>query len=283
MYFNTKEIIFILDENNNPWFKAKNIAEILTYSDHDYAINKYIDEEDKKVFDHLEKNTIYINKTGLYYFILSSQTENAKILKIWIKNILLPLINQYIKNKKKIQILKEQLLIQHQHKITKLNQELFLINKQIDCILQKEDKLKEYNNITEIRKPDIIYIMTNNSDIKRNIFKVNTTTIINFKKQLEIYNTNVIDKYYYIYYKKVYNGPLIEKKFNSYMYRFNVIINNKINRETYQLYLPDLKFWLIKIIKSFDELYDNLNKNYVHMFINSKNKKSIASPIILNE
>lgn len=312
--FNNNKINIVLDEKNNPWFKAKDVATILEYNDTDKAIRKNVDDDDKKTLNNLrpacqaglsynEKNTIYINESGLYSLILSSKKSEAKKFKKWVTSEVLPSIRKYGEYKLKEEIenitnqFQEQLTIKDEQLNTKDSQlkiqeqtikDQIKINQEKEIKLQQETKLKEdykeyCNRIQSLEKQDIIYILTNDVDIKNNIFKLGKTKLNYLKKRLSTYNTGASNPYYYVYYKEVFNGEQIEKKFNELMNRYNIKINNKTNKEIYQLYLPDFEFYLEKVIDSNDYLFDLLNKNHETIFLNSKNKQSTAVPIIIEE
>ena len=93
-YENTE--LSIIKKDNDIWFKAKTIADILEYKNSREAIIYHVDNEDKimlkdlnsggnetlplgveKLYPYL-KNTIYINESGLYSLILRSKMEKAK-------------------------------------------------------------------------------------------------------------------------------------------------------------------------------------------------------------
>ena len=77
-----------------PHFVAKDVAEILGYSNPRDAINKHVDEEDKGVAkcDTLggKQELTVINESGLYSLILSSKMPNAKKFKRWVTAEVLP-------------------------------------------------------------------------------------------------------------------------------------------------------------------------------------------------
>ena len=89
------------------WFRGKTITEILKHANQRKAIRDHVDPEDRARFDELhrrtnrssslrasgsrgsktdpltnnEKNTIYINESGLYSLILCSKLESARVFK----------------------------------------------------------------------------------------------------------------------------------------------------------------------------------------------------------
>lgn len=82
-----------------PYFVAKDVAEILGYSNPRDAINKHVDEEDKGVAkcDTLggKQELTVINESGLYSLILSSKMLNAKKFKRWVTSEVLPTIRRH--------------------------------------------------------------------------------------------------------------------------------------------------------------------------------------------
>lgn len=82
-----------------PHFVAKDVAEILGYSNPRDAINKHVDEEDKGVAkcDTLggKQELTVINESGLYSLILSSKMPNAKRFKRWVTSEVLPTIRRH--------------------------------------------------------------------------------------------------------------------------------------------------------------------------------------------
>ena len=100
------------------WFRGKTIAEILKYANQRKAIRDHVDPEDRARFDELhggmnrssslrasgsrgsildpltinKRNTIYINKSGLYSLIHRSKLESARVFKRWVTKDILPSI-----------------------------------------------------------------------------------------------------------------------------------------------------------------------------------------------
>ena len=92
------------------WFRGKTIAEILGYSNRLKAIRMHVDSEDKREilefepksrgaqnghpFKNEQRNTIYVNESGLYSLILHSKLESACAFKRWVTKDLLPSIRK---------------------------------------------------------------------------------------------------------------------------------------------------------------------------------------------
>ncbi|CAJ0596460.1 unnamed protein product [Cylicocyclus nassatus] len=76
------------------WFVAKDIAEVLGYSNTRDAIAKHVDEEDKDsvaIYDGKgNPNMTIINESGMYSLVLSSKLPTAKKFKRWVTAEVLP-------------------------------------------------------------------------------------------------------------------------------------------------------------------------------------------------
>lgn len=98
----------MIEENGEPWFIAKDVAEILGYVQTN-NLNKIIDKEDKKMRT-IQNGGIYIkqsliNESGLYQAIFNSTLPSAKEFKRWITKEVLPSIRKkgyYIDDKQKL-------------------------------------------------------------------------------------------------------------------------------------------------------------------------------------
>ena len=101
------------------WFRGKTIVEILGYAIQRKAILDHVDHEDERKLSELvskskqnemdplkyrgsktepltnnQKNTIYINESGLYSLILRSKLESAHAFKRWVTKDVLPSIRK---------------------------------------------------------------------------------------------------------------------------------------------------------------------------------------------
>ena len=99
------QIGIFINNDNDIYFRGKDVANYLQYADTTHAIKYNVDDEDKNKLDELwaennsaltsnEKNSIYINESGLYSLILRSNKEEAKYLKKWITSEILPSIRK---------------------------------------------------------------------------------------------------------------------------------------------------------------------------------------------
>lgn len=82
--------------SGEPYFIGKDVADILEYSNTQKAIRDHVDEEDKLteriVLSGQNRAVIFINESGLYSLILSSNMPNAKKFKHWVTSEILPTI-----------------------------------------------------------------------------------------------------------------------------------------------------------------------------------------------
>lgn len=92
------EIRTIKDENGEPWFVGKDVADILQYSNTSKAIRDHVDKEDKLteriVTSGQGRDVVMINESGLYSLIFSSKMEKAKEFKRWVTSEVLPAIRK---------------------------------------------------------------------------------------------------------------------------------------------------------------------------------------------
>lgn len=102
------ELVYVTDSSSNIWFRGKTVAEILGYGETNTvkAINKHVDSDDRKKCKQIsgtskmepltynQKNTIFINESGLYSLILSSKLPKAKVFKRWVTKDVLPTIRK---------------------------------------------------------------------------------------------------------------------------------------------------------------------------------------------
>lgn len=151
--FNSPEFgqVRTIVKNDEIWFVGKDIANILKYTDTDYAIRTHVDEEDKKLFKPEEisglkipnRGMVFINESGLYSLVLSSKLPTAKKFKRWVTSEVLPSIRKhggYIVNKP-------------------MNQ-LEILAQSVKILQEQEQKLAEHdtriekieNNVNEIKE-----------------------------------------------------------------------------------------------------------------------------------
>lgn len=102
-YINNMDVRIYKDDDGNPWFVARDVADILDYTNTAKAIQNHVDDEDKCIIGEIESsqnhpyqngmvriNTILINESGLYSLILRSKKKEAKQFKRWITSEVIP-------------------------------------------------------------------------------------------------------------------------------------------------------------------------------------------------
>lgn len=98
--FNSPEFgqVRTIQQNGEPWFVGKDVAEILGYKDTSDAMKKHVDIEDKltrRFADSGQNREMYIiNESGLYSLILSSKMPKAKEFKHWVTSEVIPAIRK---------------------------------------------------------------------------------------------------------------------------------------------------------------------------------------------
>ena len=88
------------DEQGEPLFCGKDVAEALGYSNGRDAVRKHVEGEDKTTVaicdtgSNYKTQATFINESGLYSLILSSKLESAKRFKHWVTSEVLPSIRK---------------------------------------------------------------------------------------------------------------------------------------------------------------------------------------------
>ena len=101
------ELISYIDKQQNVWFKGKDVAQILGYSNTKKTVLIHVDSEDKQLIcwgpqngsgknsDLRGKYYTFINESGFYSLVLSSKLETAKKFKKWVTSQVLPSIRKF--------------------------------------------------------------------------------------------------------------------------------------------------------------------------------------------
>lgn len=97
--FNNTSIRTLTDENGDPWFVAKDVCDVLGYTNASKAISDHVDPEDKLNNESLsslgQRGGWLVNESGLYSLILSSKLPTAKEFKRWVTHEVLPSIRKH--------------------------------------------------------------------------------------------------------------------------------------------------------------------------------------------
>lgn len=86
-------------ENNEIFFRAAQLAELLQYKNPHKAIKDHVDPDDltkREIVNTINKRAqvIFVNESGMYSLVLSSKLEQAKKVKRWITKEVLPQIRK---------------------------------------------------------------------------------------------------------------------------------------------------------------------------------------------
>ncbi len=86
------------NEQGEPLFVGKDVAEALGYSDPQKSIKMHVEDDDKLtrqiVVSGQKRTVIFINESGLYSLVLSSKLPQAKVFKRWVTSEVLPQIRK---------------------------------------------------------------------------------------------------------------------------------------------------------------------------------------------
>ena len=97
-YFKGAALRALADENDEPWFVAKDVCDVLGYTNASKAISDHVDSEDKLNNESLsslgQRGGWLVNESGLYSLVLSSKLPTAKEFKRWVTHEVLPQIRK---------------------------------------------------------------------------------------------------------------------------------------------------------------------------------------------
>lgn len=100
MLFNNPEFgnIRSTEQDGEPWFVGKDVAEALGYKNTNDALLRHVDPEDKRgsrfTTPSGEQTVTIINESGLYSLVLSSKLPTAKKFKRWVTSEVIPAIRK---------------------------------------------------------------------------------------------------------------------------------------------------------------------------------------------
>ena len=93
-----------IEQDGEPWFVGKDVANVLGYERDTKAVTDHVDEDDRKNINGKTQSYLglelgqrggwLINESGLYSLILSSKLPNAKKFKHWVTSEVLPSIRK---------------------------------------------------------------------------------------------------------------------------------------------------------------------------------------------
>jgi prophage antirepressor-like protein len=220
----------LLDNSCDIWFKFITISNLLNYKNRKDALRDLISKDNKKKLKEIKTlikikehpNTIYINESGLYNFLIRSRMKNARNFQLWLSNDVLPKLRKQGKYEldKKVKF-----------KVKNLNKKI--------KILEHNNKLLK-KNLTKNKYPKGTHVYVIEDE---KLYKIGYTS--DLKKRIQVYNTGKANKATYAYYKKTNCGYEIElcmkAILNKYIY--------KSNKEFYNCDLDKIINSIIKCIK----------------------------------
>lgn len=93
--FKNVDVRVLLDENNDPWFVAKDVCDILDISNPSDALKRLDDDERARFKLGRQGETNVINEAGLYVLVLGSRKAEAHEFKRWVTHEVLPSIRKH--------------------------------------------------------------------------------------------------------------------------------------------------------------------------------------------
>jgi prophage antirepressor-like protein len=202
-------------KDNEPWFKGKDVATILGYKDHDYAIRTHVIHNCKSTIFSLhigtpgemsgvpggEKNTIYINEAGLYQLIMRSKLPSAVAFQLWVTSELLPKVRK---------IGQERLLKELSEAKTELQEQKDQLNRL--HLVQRE--LLSYKK--RVTKEETIYIVSTANYARQGVFKIGRTKQkMNFRNAAHNVTHVAGDKVRVLHECRVHDSVLLENVIHS--------------------------------------------------------------------
>lgn len=92
---NNTAVRVIFTENNDPWFVAKDVCDVLGLSNTSVAMQYLDHDEVSKYFLNTQHGEIYIiSETGMYKLIMRSRKESAKPFQRWVTREILSSIRK---------------------------------------------------------------------------------------------------------------------------------------------------------------------------------------------
>lgn len=138
-----------IQQNGEPWFVGKDVADILGYQNGSRDVNRHVDEDDRQNYQNgtFESNRglTIINESGLYSLILSSKMPKAKEFKRWVTSEVIPAIRKtggYIagsENMTDAELMAKAVLVAQ------------------STIRQRDQRIKELENDVQAAKPKVLF------------------------------------------------------------------------------------------------------------------------------
>lgn len=227
LVYNKNKINYVIDIENNIWFRFLSIAKLLKYKSSKDALRDLVNKDNKSLLKNIKilikvkehPNTVYINEKGIYNFLMKSRMDSAKDFQEWLINDVLPNLRKH----GKYEINK------------KIKQKLKNLNKKITKLEKDNIKLKKDMTKNKYPKGTHVYIIEDNEK-----YKIGYTD--DLQKRLQTYNTGRSDKVDYAYYKKTKCGKEVETCLKS-------MLNKYLYKSNKEFYVCDIDIIIKKILK----------------------------------
>ena len=227
LVYNKNNINYVIDIENNIWFKFLSITKLLKYKSSKDALRDLVNKNNKSLLKNIKilikvkehPNTVYINEKGIYNFLMKSRMDSAKDFQEWLINDVLPDLRKH----GKYEINK------------KIKQKLKNLNKKITKL--EKDNIKLKKDMTKNKYPKGTHVYIIEDDEK---YKIGYTD--DLQKRLQAYNTGRSDKVDYEYYKKTKCGKEVETCLKS-------MLNKYIYKSNKEFYVCDIDIIIKKILK----------------------------------
>jgi len=227
LIYNSNTIEFVIDIENNIWFKFLSICKLLKYKSSKDALRDLVNKDNKKLLKNIKiitklnehPNTVYINEQGIYGFLIKSRMKQAIHFQLWLVNDVLPNLRKHGKYELNKKIKK---------KLKNLNNKIKKLEK--DNIKLKKNMIKH-----KYPKGTHIYVIEDDS-----MYKIGYTD--DLEKRLRTYNTGKANKTEYVYYKKTMCGKEIETCLKT-------MLNKYIYKSNKEFYICNLDIIIKKILK----------------------------------
>lgn len=138
----------VIEQDGEPWFVGKDVAEILGYENSSKALIDHVDNDDKLNNVSLsslgQRGGWLINESGLYSLVMSSKLPQAKAFKRWVTHDVIPSIRK------------------HGAYMTPQKLEEFLLSpdtmiKTLQVLKEEQEKRKAAEHIIEMQKPKVLF------------------------------------------------------------------------------------------------------------------------------
>lgn len=191
---NLGEVRTLLLENEI-WFCAKDVCDILDIKNTTQAVQRLEDDERSMFNIDRQGNTNFINESGLYTLIIRSDKKEAKLFRKWITKDVIPSIRRTgtYTNKNLIENLFDnpqelgKLIIKYGEEINKLKLENDTLRNNIQYVYT-EDEVEKKNKINKIVRKHCNYNIVGAYIRLYDTFKF--TYLIDLKSECDKYNEN---------------------------------------------------------------------------------------------